>query len=63
MKLYLLCIKSHCEVPDYENEVMAKSKSDALKKFKEQCKYLNEYDDNTLLNYIGCVSFPYNLSC
>lgn len=39
MKLYYLNIKSHCEAPDFEREVEAKNKKEAIKKF---LKILNQ---------------------
>ena len=42
MKTYLIYIKSHCEAPDYEDEVQAKNKREATEKFLER---MNNYDD------------------
>ena len=42
MKRYLILIKSHCEYPDFEGEVMADSAEEAVEKFYELLK--GEYD-------------------
>ena len=42
MKTYLIYIKSHCEAPDYEDEVRAENKREATEKFLER---MNNYDD------------------
>ena len=45
MKLYLMSIKSHCNYPDYESEIEAKSESEAVDKFYAQLKgeYTKEF--------------------
>jgi len=42
MKRYLLYIKSHCEAPDYEDDVMADSVEEAIELFYNKLK--GEYD-------------------
>ncbi len=35
MKNYLLILKSHCEFPDYERQIEAENKYDAVRKLQE----------------------------
>jgi len=56
-KIYCLYIKSHCEAPDFEAEVEATSKKEALKLFKEQHgRAICELDDEFLLSKIGVIN-------
>ena len=53
---YLLFLKSHSVHPDFESVVEAKSKKDALKRFREKHGMaLAEWDDKSLLMRIGKV--------
>lgn len=50
MKKFLLYLKSHCEYPDYEREVEANTKEEALKKIREETgNSLIEWEDDVLL--------------
>lgn len=56
-KVYCLYIKSHCETPDFEVEVVANSKEEALKLFrKHHGQALCEFDDYFLLSKIGVIT-------
>jgi hypothetical protein len=43
---YLLYIKSHCESPDYEDEVEAKDRKEACLKFFDRLPLQAKYDWN-----------------
>ncbi len=49
---YLICIKSHCAFPDYENSCVASSKEEAAEIFKKD-QALIEFSVDDLLQYIG----------
>ena len=54
MKRYYLCLPSHCEAPDFEAEVEATSKEEALEFFKMYYgRTLHHYDDDFLLAEMG----------
>jgi len=50
MKRYLCYIKSHCEAPDFEVEVEAQNKTEAVNKILQQCLGLefDEVEKNTI---------------
>jgi len=52
MKRYLLYIKSHCEYPDYEDEVEAMTKDEAIELFHVKLK--GEYDREFLRENVVC---------
>jgi len=47
MKRYLIYIKSHSEAPDYENEVRADSRMEAVERFYEMLR--GEFDREFIL--------------
>lgn len=50
MKTFLLYLKSHCEYPDFEMEVEAENKIEALQKIRKESGHtLNEWEDDMLL--------------
>jgi len=50
MKTFELYLKSHCEAPDFEREVEAETKEEALDKIrKETGNSLIEWEDDVLL--------------
>lgn len=49
MKTYYLYIKSHTEAPDYEAEVEANSKEEAIQKFLKDPS-LREWDEDMIKN-------------
>jgi len=46
---YLIYIKSHCEAPDYEDEVEAKSKKEAVKYFLTKLNRGDDYWDESMI--------------
>ena len=50
MKTYELCIKSHCEAPDFEVEVEANNVEEAVDKLIEKYQWLKGWDRQTLIN-------------
>ena len=52
MKTYLVCIKSHCDAPDWEREVDAKSEKEALEIFNGLL--LGEYDEKFIKENMIC---------
>lgn len=54
MKIFSCIILSHCEAPDFEYEIDADTKDEAVKKIISKCKYCEDapgYDlifDNTV---------------
>ena len=54
MKNYGLYLKSHCELPDFEYEVEAETKGEALAKIRKQTgNSLIEWEDGDLLEIMG----------
>ena len=53
MKLYQLCIKSHCEAPDYEEEYEAENFEDALNHFMHSLGD-NGWETDTIAKMIHC---------
>jgi len=56
MKKYYLYIKSHCEYPDYEDEIEANSLHEAAEKFIERMPPLSrgEWTPDALVEF-GCL--------
>ena len=52
MKNYLLYIKSHCNYPDYEDEIEAMTKDEAVELFYGKLK--GEYDREFLQENVVC---------
>jgi len=52
MKTYYLLLKSHCLAPDYEAEVEADNKDEAIEKFLEDSA-LRDFDKEMLKGSIG----------
>ena len=50
-KEYEIYIKSHCEVPDYEDQVSARSKKEAIQKFLNR-GLLHEWDEKMIEPYV-----------
>jgi len=53
MNLYKVCIKSHCEAPDFEAEVKANSISEAINEFMKMSK--GELDEQLIANNIEVI--------
>ncbi len=55
MKSYSIYIKSHCEAPDYEDEVLAENVEEASKKFWNRMSGEAKYDwtPESLVEFIG----------
>ena len=53
MKTWTLIIKSHCEAPDFEAEVNAITKDEAVDKFLKQFPQLEEMGRNEIIKFIG----------
>ena len=57
LKRFGLYIKSHCEAPDFEDEVEAKSKWEAISKFfNRNSLALREYNVEDLEQYVSEIS-------
>jgi hypothetical protein len=54
---YTLYIKSHCEAPDWEDEVEAESKQEAMQYFLKRINFANEdpWTEGMLKEYIRKV--------
>lgn len=52
-KTYYIYLKSHCEYPDYEDEVEANNKESALKLFIKRQPSLSEYPEDILFDNIA----------
>ena len=50
---YGIYIKSHCDFPDYEQQIEAKSKGEAVEKFYDILQ--GEYDRDFIYNSVGEV--------
>lgn len=51
--MYLLSIRSHCEAPDFEVEMEADNKQEALEKILNKYPYLEELGNTLLLKHLG----------
>lgn len=51
MKLYFISVKSHCNFPDYEAEILAKPETKAVDYFYKQLK--GEYDKKFIKENMG----------
>ena len=55
MKTYYLYIKSHCEYPDFEGEVEAGNKKEAIKMFlKNLNQGTGDWDESMIENDVIC---------
>lgn len=56
MKTFELYLKSHCEAPDFEVEIKAETKEEALKEIKNQYgSQLADFSDEILLENISQI--------
>lgn len=52
-KIYSIYIKSHCEAPDFEQEVEAESESEAIEKFYNMLR--GEFDREFIKSHLLSV--------
>ena len=57
MRTYWLVIKSHCEAPDFDHEVEAKNKKEAIRMFLEMLG--PEWDNSMIKNMVREVKNGY----
>jgi hypothetical protein len=59
--LYSIIIKSHCEAPDYEDQVIAKSRMKAAKKFLAKINTYSEEGDWGMTEILENMDYGENL--